>query len=202
MLKIDRNGYVCNGRIIPALRQAIERAPLSIVRGIIVHQTASPTREATLNSYRGAGANGAHFLIDRDGKIYQTASLFRQTWHVGLLRSRCLAEHRCPPVELAALKQFNPRAEHRREMRKSVPARYPANHDSIGIELVGGVATPKGESPAERGVFETVTSNQNDSLSWLVSALRLTFCVPLSEVFTHPTVSRKNRTEASSAKWD
>ncbi|WP_202906407.1 N-acetylmuramoyl-L-alanine amidase [Morganella psychrotolerans] len=28
--------------------------------------------------------------MDRDGTIYQTASLSKTTWHVGLMRSRCV----------------------------------------------------------------------------------------------------------------
>jgi N-acetyl-anhydromuramyl-L-alanine amidase AmpD len=54
------------------------------VQGIIVHQTGSPTARSTLNGYGVARANGAHFLIDKDGTIYQTASVLKQTAHVGM----------------------------------------------------------------------------------------------------------------------
>lgn len=86
-------------------------------------------------------------------------------------------------------------------MAKSVPNRYPANEDSIGIEIVGAVVTPNGSSPAEKGVYETVNQKQNASLKWLVHALSVTFSVPMTEVFRHPVVSRKNPTEAKSAVW-
>src|ERR1035437_8490823 len=48
--------------------------------------------QSALSSYNNPSANGTHFLIDKDGTIYQTASVFQQTWHVGKLRSRCRSE--------------------------------------------------------------------------------------------------------------
>lgn len=132
-------------------------------------------------------------MIDKDGTIYQVASLHRQTWHVGKLRARCVAEHRCSKIELDMLSHFNPTAEHRMEMSKQVPQRYPSNEDSVGIEIVGALAS--------QGVYETVNAQQNVSLQWLISELTSTFGIPMTEIFRHPVVSRKNPTEAESALW-
>ena len=115
MLSIDKSGHVFDARIRRAISPHIERGPLTKVRGLIVHQTGGTTAKSSLGSYAKPKANGAHFLIDRDGKIYQTAWLFKQTWHVGSLRARCIAEYRCTKVELKSLRRFNPRAEHRNE---------------------------------------------------------------------------------------
>lgn len=52
------------------------------MRAIAVHQTDSPTAQATFNAYR-TGGNGAHFLIDKPGTVYQTASLQAVCFHVG-----------------------------------------------------------------------------------------------------------------------
>ncbi len=201
MLSINKAGHIIDNRIKLAISPHIERGPLTKVRGLIVHQTGGTTAKSSLGSYGKPKANGAHFLIDRDGKIYQTGSLFKQTWHVGSLRARCLAQYRCTKVELMSLSRFDPKSEHRNEMAKSVPDRYPANEDSIGIEIVGAVATPKGMSPAESGVYESVNQQQNASLKWLIRALSITFSVPMTEVFRHPVVSRKNPTEAKTALW-
>ncbi|HEU4852074.1 MAG TPA: peptidoglycan recognition family protein [Telluria sp.] len=201
MLTIDKQGRVLNPRVTISIRPNIERGAMLQVRGLIVHQTGGSTRESSLSSYLAPKSNGAHFLIDKDGTILQTASLLKHTWHVGSLRARCLAEYRCTKTELQTLARFNPKAENRMEMKKAVPARYPANHDSIGIELVGAVVTSNGTAPAEKGVYEQVTAEQNKSLGWLVQELKQTFRVPVSEVFRHPDVSRKNPTEAASAKW-
>lgn len=200
MLTIDQEGQVLNPRIRVNIKPNIERKPLTQVRGIIVHQTSGPTAQSAFSSYAKPGAKGAHFLIDKDGTIYQTASMFKQTMHVGPLRARCLAEMRCTPAEFKALKKFNPTKEHNREKKKSAPDRYPANHDSIGIELVGQ-SFPLNEPKSDKRTYETVTKQQSDSFQWLLLELRMTLNVPLTEVFRHPAVSYKNKTEAASATW-
>lgn len=201
MLHVNRDGYILSVRVRVAARPLIERGVLHRIHGIIVHQTGGASGASSLSSYAMKNANGAHFLIDKDGTIYQTASLFRQTWHVGRLRARCLAEYRCNPTELKALKHFSPKTEHRIEMTKDVPQRYPSNEDSVGIEIVGAVVAGKGQNPAEQGIYETVNSQQNASLRWLVTELTSTFGIPMTEIFRHPVVSRKNPTEARSALW-
>ena len=193
MLVLDKDGMVQDPRVRAARQSTIERGDMAKVNGIIVHQTGGSTAASSLSSYKNAGASGAHFLIERDGTVYQTASMYKKTWHVGKLRARCLVEQRCTPVELAALKKFNPTAENKQEKAKQVPDRYPSNDDSVGIELVGKVLA--------NGVYEPVTAAQNASLRWLVSEIQTTLGVAVTEVFRHPEVSRKNPSEAQSAKW-
>lgn len=132
---IDTDGMIVNERIRPARHHSIERGRMTTVHSIIVHQTGAPTAQSSLNSYQSSSANGAHFLIETDGTIHQTASLYKQTWHVGRLKTRCIAENRCTPVEIQALRQFNPAREHMRELRKRVPDRYPSNEDSLALSL-------------------------------------------------------------------
>jgi N-acetyl-anhydromuramyl-L-alanine amidase AmpD len=196
-LSIDKNGMVEHERILDSRQPTIERAPMKPVKGIVVHQTDSPTVNLTLNSYaRKDAKGGAHFLIDKDGTIHQTASLNKQAPHVGKLQSRCAAEQKCPKPK------FDPPKTHNTEKIKAVPDRYPSNEDSIGIELVGQ-AFPLGEEARKKKEpkFELVTKAQNESLRWLVGELRQTYKIPESEVFQHPIVSYKNPTEASTAEW-
>lgn len=201
MLVIDANGVVINTRVKRALSPSIERGSMKSIHGIIVHQTGGPTAESALASYKRSSANGAHFLIDTDGTIYQTASLRKQTWHVGKLKARCVLEKRCTPVELKELQRFNPSKEDKRELAKNVPDRFPSNQDSIGIELVGE-ALPRGNSvPDQKKTYQPITSKQSTSLQWLIAELVVTLKVPMTEIFRHPDVSRKNPTEASTAKW-
>ncbi|WKB51231.1 peptidoglycan recognition protein family protein [Eleftheria terrae] len=200
-MQINQKGHLIDPRIVLAIRPTIEGSAMRVVRGIIVHQTDSPTASSTLNSYRASNANGAHFLIDRDGTIYQTASIFAATPHVGLMKARCLAEHRCSPADMEALKKFNSRREHRREQEKEVPDRYPSNKDAIGIEIVGmSYSVNATANPVDR-IYEQVSDAQNRSLKWLVQILTLALRVPMSEVFRHPTVAYKNLTEAATATW-
>jgi N-acetyl-anhydromuramyl-L-alanine amidase AmpD len=104
MLHIDSHGSVMNDKIRLNICHNIERGELSVIHGIVVHQTGSSTATATLNGYAKSTANGAHFLIDKDGTIFQTASLRKKTQHVGWIKSRCLVEKSCTPKELADLK--------------------------------------------------------------------------------------------------
>lgn len=199
-LYITKAGHVYADRIKVKIFSSIERGDLNQVNGIVVHQTNSPTASATFNSYANTGANGAHFLIDKDGTIYQTASVYKRANHVGKLKSRCLAEHTCRPADLQIVKRLKdkPTPLHRHEQKKPYAERYPSNVDSIGIEIVG---MSQGQGPDEKKVYESVTDAQNNSLGWLVRQLADTWNISLQEVFTHPTVSRKNLTEASTAKW-
>lgn len=100
----DADGMVVNPRVNKARRPLIERQKIKGVLGIIIHQTGGPTARSSLDSYSQADANGAHFWIDKDGSVYQTASLRKQTWQVGKLKARCLAESRCSPADARALK--------------------------------------------------------------------------------------------------
>jgi len=203
MLRIDRDGMVLDPRVRARRFGTLERGAMEVVNGIIVHQTGGATAQSTFNSYQKS-LFGAHFLVDKDGTVYQTASLYKRTNHVGLLRSRCLARHSCAPAELKALHKAAPRTENRIEQRKSFPDRFPANRDSIGIELVGEYK-PNPDFGKVRGadefVYVPVTVDQNSTLRWLVSELRATLKVAAEEVYRHPAVSFKTSSEAVSASW-
>ena len=197
MLYITEEGHVDAERIKVKIATHIERGRLDAVNGIVVHQTMSPTAQSTFNSYANKGANGAHFLIDKDGTIYQTASLYRITNHVGLLQSRCIVTKKCTSAELKVLSQTKgARSLYRHEAKKPFPERFPMNEDAIGIEIVSAAPGEKGKE-----VFEPVTAQQNASLSWLVKQLAETFKVSMDEVYRHPEIGRKNLTEASTARW-
>ncbi len=200
-------------QVIPRRFIAIERTLMKTVAGIVVHQTDSSTEQATFSNYV-KGGNGAHFLIAKDGKIYQTASLNHRTNHVGPIKARCIAEQKCQPAELIKLKKMLPTAMNRVEMKKAIPARYPSNQDSIGIEIVSKAALPAGvKMPpsfskeqrdlfmGKNAVYETVNPAQQMSLQWLIDQLTASLHIPKTEIHRHPDVSRKNLTEASTAKW-
>lgn len=196
---VDKDGVLKSARVTPSIASTIERGAMPVVRGIIVHQTGGSTAQSSLDSYKSKSANGAHFLIDKDGTIYQAASLHQRTWHVGKLKARCLIEQTCSAADIKAYSKFDPGGMNKRESAKAVPDRFPSNEDSIGIEIVGATL-PAAKAGAEP-VYETVTDAQNESLKWLIGELARLLAVPLTEVFRHPQVSWKNTTEASTAKW-
>lgn len=198
MLYITRAGHVDAERIKVKIFPWIERRQMDRVNGIVVHQTDSPTAQSTFNSYNDAGAHGAHFLIDKDGTIYQTASLYKYTEHVGKLRSRCLETHTCSPSEFKTVHGLRHKYTllSRHEHKKPHPDRYPSNADSIGIEIVGQSSGTKGNE-----VYEKINGTQNAALKWPIKELSETLNISMQEVFKHPEVSYKIETEAGSAQW-
>eukprot|EP01037_Dinobryon_pediforme_P043505 gene43505-54593_t len=162
----------------------IERRRMDKVNGIVVHQTNASTIQSTFHSYAHEGANGAHFLIDKDGTIYQTASLYCITNHVGRLQSRCFITKKCTATELQHVTTLEKikstvekaRAVHNNEYKKNFPDRYPWNVDSIGIEIVGAS-------------HEKIHNGQAE--------LTVTLKVSMTEIYRHPHIGRKNKTEAS-----
>ncbi|MCS3608017.1 MULTISPECIES: peptidoglycan recognition protein family protein [Erwinia] len=206
MLYIDANGYIDAVRITKKIFHSLHHGDMGHVNGIVVHQTGAATLQSTFNSYQHANANGAHFIIDKDGTIYQTASLFKMTYHVGRMKSRCLITQKCEPAELKKATQlenaWRTKEISDRERQKPWPDRFPANTDAIGIEIVGEAFKTEDlkEYPDGR-IFEAVNQHQSESLEWLVRELKSTLKISTSEIFRHPEIARKNITEASSAKW-
>lgn len=208
-LMLDANGHSKHGRITNRITGNLEHGDLQAVSGIIIHQTYASTAQQTFDQYSNKDVNGAHFLIAKDGTIYQTASLHKKTWHVGKLRSKCVAEGRCEPVnprlrnadeELEYIRSLGPKARSTYESKKPAADRYPMNADSIGIELVGETV---GADPADTRyeLYVTVTPRQNASLTWLVAELSKQFGVGFDRVLRHPVVSAKTPSEAATANW-
>lgn len=194
---INNQGMVTSPDVKIERRPLLERGPMPTVHGIIVHQTDSHTAASSLESYKTHPV-GAHFLIDKDGTVYQTASVHERLSHVGKLRARCVAEDSCAPKEASLINKMGPTERHLHEKVKAVPDRYPDNTDSIGIELVGkAVQVPGHKEP----VYEAVTPQQNAALSRLINNLTHTLNIDRQEIFPHPTVSQKMPSEASTARW-
>jgi N-acetyl-anhydromuramyl-L-alanine amidase AmpD len=153
----------------------------------------------------GRRPNGAHFMIEKDGTVYQTASLNKTTNHVGDLQSRCLLKKACSGVDLQAARKLDQTTGNRRradltnkaEFAKSFPDRFPYNDDSIGIEIVG-MAPQDGPN---KNIYEPVNDTQNASLKWLIKELADNLKVSMQEIYRHSEIGRKMPTEASTAKW-
>lgn len=141
------NGLFKDPKVTIQRSESIEHGTLNDISSIVLHRTAGSSAKASLNAYASGQKTGAHFLIDKEGKIYQTASLKKRCWHVGKLYSRCLNEKSCSPEELKTVTallhekgvSFSKRTTNlsRHEVKKSYPLRFPSNDDSLGIEVVG-----------------------------------------------------------------
>lgn len=199
MATINTEGMLVDSKIISRRFASIEHGELTKIKAIVVHQTDASTAQQTLNAY-GTEGNGAHFLIDKAGQIYQTASLYKRCYHVGrYIKSKCLVIDKasCDKDSMAKIlalswtKHVKALDEH--ERAKSYPGRYPVNSDSIGIELVG--------KSIDDSTYETVTPQQNASLTWLIGQLYEVYKLTDNDVYRHPEISYKNSGEARTAKW-
>lgn len=202
--KIDE-GLLVHPIIIKKLCSPISHgARTDSVKAAVLHQTSASTLTSTLNSYQNPKGTlmGSHFVIDKDGKIYQTARIGEICWHVGAIRSRCYDGGGCTAGDTDSIKTIMKTVKpfkamtvalHEHEKKKSYPERYPINEDSIGIECVG-------EAPND--VYVPRTDEQQSSVNLLLSMLSLHLGITASDLYRHPQVSYKTETEASSLKWN
>lgn len=200
MAGLDKDGMLTDPNIARRRFSQIEHGNLEAVHAIVLHQTDSGTAQSAFAAY-AKGGNGAHFLIDKSGAIYQTASLKKRCYHVGkLIRSRCLelSGKNCTDgsIAKAAAMSWTLRIKQidQIERKKSYPDRFPVNSDSIGIELVGMHVDEK--------AYEPLTLAQSHSLLWVIDLLYREFKLTSEDVFRHPDISYKNPGEARSATWE
>lgn len=199
MSSMDSEGMLISEKIEPRRFHSIEHGDLRSVRALVIHQTDASTAQHTFNGYLSKGS-GAHFLIEKNGVIYQTASIKKRCYHVGrYIRSKCVAADKasCDSAQMRKIHALTwtlqIRALDTYERTKNYPERYPMNSDSLGIELVG--------KHLDAARYEMVTAMQNQSLRWLVAQLYGHFSLTSEDVYTHPQISYKHPGEASSAVW-
>ncbi len=99
---VGADGYLTDQAVtrheVPGLGRSSMGEPVALV----MHRTESATAASALKSFasgRDGVQYGTHFLIDKDGTIYQTASLGQKTLHVGKIKSRCVEEGTCSEEE-------------------------------------------------------------------------------------------------------
>lgn len=192
-----------DGSIVPREFKNLEHGNLTPtgVHAIVLHRTDGASADSTLSAYKNK-AEGAHFLVDNDGTIFQTANLNTRTWHVGKIRSRGKEENSWTPSErseIAALEIQDKgnfakltRDLNDLELTKEYPTRYPNNADSIGIEVVGAYNK-------KSMTFEPASAEQLASVARLVEGLKVKFNLTNADVYHHGKLSYKdkNRTEGA-----
>ena len=199
-----KDGVVNDSKVTIQMIANIAHGPLEVVHAIVVHQTDSNTAASTIDGYKnGPKQVGAHFLIDKDGAIYQVVPITQKCWHVGKLRSKCLETHTCSSEEQkfysGLQKTYKGKfskfvaASDVHERQKIYPARFPDNSDAIGIEIVGKSLDPQGDN------YDPLTDREETSLRWLVSGLLEALKLKQVDVYKHPQISRKGKGEAAGA---
>jgi len=165
-----------------------EHGTLKKINAIVIHRTAGSKL-----SFSNAKNNGiaAHFYVDKDGTIYQVASLNKVCYHVGKIKSKAKEEGSLTNFDKEYFKKigWSPSKEYKYEKNKKYPTRYPYNYDSIGIETVGSYnKTTK--------TWEHLTEAQKKSVSKLYNCLiKLLKLDKNSDTYTHEQISRKTKGE-------
>lgn len=200
MAKVE-DGKIIDKNVEIKIFSSIEHGKISSVTSIVLHRTDSSNANSTLSAYASGKKTGTHFLIDKNGHIYQTANMTKICLHVGILLPRCQIEKGCDPKELKTITalihekgmSFSQRAKNlsRHESDKKYPLRYPSNNDSIGIEVAGKFW------PAQKS-FDKPTSQQFKSLKWLVEVLIKEYKLNLrNDVYSHGAIARKEVSEGA-----
>lgn len=196
-------GKLVDKKVSQKIYKSLHKGNMTTVNAIVVHQTGASTAQHTFNSYTSS-SNGAHFLIDKKGQVYQTALTNQKTYHVGKIRSRCIETKVCSKTELSTANSIylkkglsypvRVKNVHNHEKVKNYPDRYPTNNDSIGIEIVGNYNK-------SNNTYESVNTMQNQSLKWLVNELSTYLKLQSTDLYRHPEISYKQPSEAKSANW-
>jgi N-acetyl-anhydromuramyl-L-alanine amidase AmpD len=196
-----KDGIIQDKNVELKIYPSVQHGQMNKVAAIVLHRTDSSNANSTLQAYSKGKKSGAHFLIDKSGKIYQTAKMNQKCWHVGILQSRCQTEGDCSQQENKRVNSlihqkglsFGRRARNlsRHEAKKKYPDRYPSNDDSIGIEVVGKfITTAK--------TFGEPTSHQFNSLRWLVELITTEYNLNINnDVYSHGAIARKQPCEGA-----
>ena len=201
------DGVINNPKVTNKIIPNIEHGVLPKVKALVLHRTSAGTAESTLHAWQSK-KSGAHFLIDKTGKIYQTTSLKKQCWHVGLLQSRCRLEGSCSTEDAKFIKKTlhgsgswgsKFKKVYLNEKKKNYPDRYPLNSDSLGIELVGSYLGGSGD----KGPFEKLKEPQGKSFLGLVTERLSQYDLSFKEdVYAHGSIARKKVKEGVDAfEW-
>lgn len=194
---VGRNGYVQNAGFVQQPIAALEKGDMTGPVAIILHRTEGASVQSALNSAKSG--IGTHFYVDKDGTVYQTASLLKHTSHVGRIRSRCYEAGSCPADEMAKIKGFgwNPKRLHDHEKVKAYPTRYPKNEDSVGIETVARCLKNCGSNDKGTPEWEPPTAEQAESIAIIIAILQEAYSLTDADVYEHDLISYKTPGEGA-----
>lgn len=115
-----------------------------------------------------------------------------------VIDAKVTKEHR-PAIEHGALNTIRAIVLHQTgaltaSKAKPYPARFPHNHDSIGIEIVGALNQ-------QNAVYDLPNQQQLDAVLWLLDRLVYAFSITISDIYAHGEIAHKdpNKSEGRSA---
>jgi len=194
---VGENGYVQNAGFVHQPVSALEKRDMTGPAAIVLHRTDGSSVQSALNS--ASSGIGTHFYVDKDGTVYQAASLLKHTSHVGRIRSRCHEAGACSKEESARIRGFGwaPKRVHDHEKVKDYPSRYPLNEDSVGIETVSRCVKNCGPNDEGTPEWETPTAEQVGSIANIIAILQEAYSLDDSDVYEHDLISYKTAGEGA-----
>lgn len=201
MINIDAKGWVHDASVKLEPRSAIDKGPIGKINAIVLHRTASRNASSVLAAWKSK-PEGAHFLISETGAIYQCVSLKSQCWHVGKLYAKCRTTSSCSKEDETQINELLERKKTswgtkfrlitKHELDKNYPDRFPHNHDSIGIEVVGMISS-------QSEMYEIPNSVQLESVFWLLDKLIASYQLKISDVYAHGQIAHKDPKKSEGA---
>jgi hypothetical protein len=212
----------------------LEHGKRSATNAIVLHMTGGAAK-GTLTQYskqfvvvlvgippkeKKFPTNGAHFLIGRDGQIYQTAKIGYRTNHVGNVRPRGYRDEGHGNKENKSLltakemEILHPKTKEKmsdilealsnEQLKKPYSSdindnktRYPFNGDSIGIEFESTHDEKTKPKSQINTIYQDLTESQIKSGKLLIKFLKEKYTnITNADIYEHPDVSYKVRSEA------
>lgn len=185
---VDEKGYIQNAGFTLRRVTALEKGAISGPKAIVLHRTDSTGVASPLKSFESGV--GTHFIVDKGGVVYQTASLLKKTSHIGKIRSRCFESNDCSAEETKRIRSWGwaPTKIHDHEKVKAYPHRYPMNEDSVGIEVV---ADHNGSA------WEAPTAEQSKSIRAIIAILKKEYGITDDDIYEHDKISYKTPGEGA-----
>lgn len=185
---VDEKGYVQNAGFVLKPIAALEKGTMDGPKAVVLHRTDSGGIASPLKSFESG--IGTHFIVDKDGTVYQAASLLKKTAHVGKIKSRCFDSGSCPVDEMKKIKSWGwaPAKVYAHEKSKDYPARYPMNEDSVGIETV---ADHDGKS------WEAPTPVQARAIQSIIQIIKREYGLDNADIYEHDRISYKTPGEGA-----
>jgi len=209
---VNKDGFIEGGGIIKHQINTLEVENLKDVHAVVIHRTENNNLSEAINAFSDKKRVGTHFIIDKDGTIYQTASLNKTTQHVGNIMAKCeevgeydlekkysrRIDKNCTKLEKEEIAKAtagtkgwgevfsNMLSDH--EKNKEYPYRNPKNTDSVGIEFIG-------KFDKNTGKFESVTKEQAESGRKLVEYIQKKY--KDSDLYAHDDIAPKTKNEGA-----
>lgn len=195
-IKIDKDGFLISNKITKKHKTILEHGKISSIKAVVLHRTNS----SSVKNIIGNSSEGTHFWVEKDGTIYQAASLNKKTWHVG----KGLYSKQKDETGIGNYENTWPHTKRgAEELNKNYPNRYPINSDSVGIEVAGLWTKTSGKETSGKykgelkGKWDDLTKKQEEAVVCLCQMLKQHYSLSNSDIYAHDDIKPKTKGEGS-----